>query len=321
MKKTNTFVLSLSLFVISILVCLAIAEGALRLKNLSGENYDIEMWRYSRELKRASADKILGHEHVPSSSAVLQNIEISLNERGLRGAPISLPVPDRRRILVLGSSITLGWGVREEETLTARLTALFAKDGQTVEVLNGGVGNYNTVRYVNWFLSDLTDLKPTDIVVHYFINDAETLDAGGGNFLLRHSQLAVSLWIAANRLLGGGGETSLIDHYKKVYDDSAPSYGAMLVALDKLKDYAKKNQIRVTLSIVPDVHNLTDYPFGFIHTKMAMAAADRGFAFVDLYPGFDGMTPDKIWSMPGDPHPNGVGHEIMAQALFAALRN
>ena len=204
--------------------------------------------------------------------------------------------------------------------MTVRLASKFREDSKDAEVLNGGVGNYNTVRYVNWFLSDLTDLKPTDIVLHYFLNDAETLDPGGGNLLLRHSQLAVTLWIAANRLFGASGETSLVDHYKKVYRDAAPGYRDMLAALDKLGGYADKNGIRVTLSIVPDVHNLTDYPFGFIHEKMAMVAAERGFAFVDLYPGFKGMTPENIWSMPGDPHPNGFGHKVMAQALYDALR-
>lgn len=320
MSQNNTRALSFVLFLISIVVCLGVAEVALRLKNLSGENYDIEMWRYSLELKQESDDKGLGHQHIPSTSAVLQNIDIRLNDLGLRGEAIRSTESASRRVLVLGSSITLGWGVPEPETMTVRMANLFREDGKDVEVLNGGVGNYNTARYINWFLSDLISTKPSDIVVHYFINDAEALDAGGGNFLLRHSQLAVTLWIAANRLFGDSGESSLVDHYRNVYEPNAPGYKAMLQAMDKLKSYADANNVRVTLAMVPDVHNLTDYPFGFIHERMSQVAAERGFEFVDLYPGFQGMTPEKIWSMPGDPHPNALGHEIMAKALYAALR-
>ena len=45
-------------------------------------NYDIEMWRYSKELKIKTKD--IGHVHQKNKFAILQNVEINLNSDGMR---------------------------------------------------------------------------------------------------------------------------------------------------------------------------------------------------------------------------------------------
>src|SRR6202163_2498032 len=114
------------LFSIVLLLCsLALAIGAgevsPRAKNSSMKTYDIEMWRYAKDLKVRSDDPALDFDHVTSKSSVLQNVTIRRNERGLRGGPVEALTPGGRRILFLGGSIALGWGVPEEETVEARL--------------------------------------------------------------------------------------------------------------------------------------------------------------------------------------------------------
>ena len=239
------------------------------------KNYDIEMWRYALELKERRDIPALGHEHVPSSGARLQSVDIRINERGLRGGPVSSTRNGKRRILFLGGSVTLGWGVPEAETVTECLRAMFKADGQDVEVLNAGIGNYNAVRYVERFKRRLADLDPTDIVVHYFVRDAEVLDAGGGNALLRHSQLAVTAWVAATRYLGKGSEKSLEEHYREVYSPRAEGFMAMRKALHELAVYALQRNIRSYLAMTPDVHDLVDYKFGFIHEQIKQVAAEE----------------------------------------------
>src|SRR5262249_32639826 len=154
----------------------------------------------------------------------------------------------------------------------ARLQRMLAAEGERVEVLNGGVGNYKTERYVSRFFKELTGGKPTDIVVHYFLLDAEQFPPRGGNFFLRHSELAVTLWIAYHRLLDKHGETTLVEHYRRAYDPSAPGFQVMQSKLRELADYAKRNNIRLYLAMVPDVHNLIDYKFGFVHDAMRKIA-------------------------------------------------
>ena len=314
------FLFSAILLLLSLLVSLGAAEVLLRIKNANGQNYDIEMWRYAKELKVRSPNPMLGHEHVPSASAVLQNVSIRTNTYGLRGADVTPKTADRR-ILLLGSSITLGWGVPEDKVLSSLLDAEFRADGSKVEVLNAGIGNYNAERYVERFLTKLADLQPTDIVVHYFLRDAETLAPGGGPWILEHSQLAVTLWTVYNRLFGQTGESSLTDWYAKVYDPQSPGYVAMLKALARLRDYAAAHNVRVYLAMQPDVHNLVNYPFSYIHQRMQENAKSLGFIYVDLLPGFSGLKPETIWAMPGDPHPNALGHKIIADMLYPVLKN
>ncbi len=318
--NARSVLVSAAIAIASTAFALGAGELILRAKNASMKNYDIEMWRYAKELKRRSDIPVLGHEHVASSSARLQSVDIRIDERGLRGGPVGPRKPGERRILVLGSSVTLGWGVPEDDTMTARLQRMFAADGKQVEVLNAGIGNYNAVRYVERFKRRLSDLDPTDIVVHYFLRDAEVLDAGRDNWLLRHSELAATTWIAFARYFGRASEKTLEDHYRDVYRHDAQGYREMRAALHELAAIARERGIRVYLAMTPDVHDLVDYKFGYIHEDMARVAREEGFVYVDLLPPMRNLTPRQLWSMPGDPHPNGLGHRLMAEALYPALK-
>jgi len=311
--------ISAALIAVSVVLCLLAAEAFLRVKNSAMTNYDIEMWRYSNELKRQSEDPSIDFDHVKSKTATLQNVDIRLNTWGLRGPEPAPPLEGERRILFLGGSITLGWGVDEAGTVEARLEKMLFDAGEPAQVLNGGVGNYVTERYVSRFFKELAGLNPTDIVVHYFLRDAEKLPPGGGNFFLRHSELAVTLWIAYHRLLDRAGEKSLVDHYRAAYAPDAPGFVITQRKLGELAAYAKQKNIRIYLAMIPDVHNLMDYKLGFVHDMMHKVAETDGYTFIDLLPGMLGHPPEELWAMPGDPHPNAFGHELMARAIFPVL--
>lgn len=317
--NTKNILFSSILLLISLMVSLAATEIVLRVKNSSMTNYDIEMWRYSKELKQQSPDPALDFDHVKSKSALLQSVNISLNEWGLRGGPVEPLPPGGRRILFLGGSITLGWGVPEADTVEARLERMLRNTNEKVQVLNGGVGNYNAERYISRFMKELTGLNPTDIVVHYFLRDAEGLPPGGGNFLLRHSELAVTLWIAYHRLFDRAGENTLVEHYRRVYETDQPGFRVMQAKLKELSDYAKAQGIRIYFAMTPDVHNLVDYKFTFVHEIMRQIATNDGYHYVDLLPAMLGRPPQDLFAMPGDPHPNALGHRLMADEIFPII--
>lgn len=318
MKKT---LLAIVTILFSLIVCLGAMEAALRLKNSNMRNYDIEMWRYSKLLKKLSPDKALGHEHIPGASAVLQSVNVRINERGLRGGPVPPRDPAVRRIVFLGGSVTFGWGVTEEDSVTVVTERLMREKGARVEVLNAGIGNYNAPRYVHLFLSRLTDLEPTDIVVHYFVSDAEELGEGHDNPLLRNSQLAATAWMGFMRLNNKFKETSLEQYYRAISDPGAPGHKAMVAGLKDLAAYAKTRGIRLYLAVTPDVRQLQDYKLSFVHDQLRELAAAEGYAYLDLLPALKGYSQEDIFAMPGDPHPNALGHARMAQALAEALQD
>ncbi len=317
--KAQSLLFSVVLMTASLALALGVGELILRVKNSSMTTYDIEMWRYAKDLKVRSDDPELDFDHVKSKASVLQRVTIRLNEWGLRGGPVAPLPPGGRRILFLGGSIALGWGVPEEDTVEARVQARLGEAGRNAQVLNGGVGNYNAQRYVSRFLKELAGLEPTDLVVHYFLRDAEDLPPGGGNILLRHSELGVTLWVAYHRLFDKAGEKTLVDHYRAVYLPEAPGFVAMQAKLKELADYGRAHKTRLYFAMTPDVHNLIDYKFGFVHDTMRRIAEGDGYTYVDLLPALAGRPPQELFAMPGDPHPNALGHRLMADAIVPVL--
>jgi lysophospholipase L1-like esterase len=301
------------------LVALGAAEVVLRVKNGTMKNYDIETWRYAKELKVASPDPELGLEPARNASALLQSVEIRLNEWGLRGGPVRIPSP-KRRILFLGGSVVLGWGVPEQDTISVRLQQLLQDEGEDVEVLNGGVANYNAKRYVERFLTQLEGLNPTDIVVQYFLRDAEQLDPVSGNMLLRNSEFALTTWIALSRLANRSDERSPVDYYRDVYREDQPGYLEMKKKLRMLADYAHSRDIRLFLAMTPDVHDLPNYHFGFVHDRMKTIAGELGMRYIDFLPALEKSPPQELWTIPGDLHPNAIAHHLMADALLPVIR-
>lgn len=301
--------------VLTAVAAMAAAELVLRLKNLDQKNYYVEMWRYAKELKQPAPSADIGHIHVPSKSARLQNVDITINSRGMRGPE---PVADgRKRVLLLGSSITLGWGVAEADTMRARLEAALAGRAQ---VFNAGVGNYNAVRYVSLYKTMLADLAPDVVIVQYFLRDAEVLGQEEGNALIEHSMLAALVYHAvANALHGSKGIGPLVEHYREVYAPDSPGRKAMEQALDDLDAFTRSRHVKVVVAMTPDIHQLKDYPFRPEHDLIRALAERKGWAFVDFLPDLSAVPSQDLYAIPGDPHPNALGHRIMADALLPVL--
>jgi hypothetical protein len=130
--------------------------------------FDVEMSRYALTLKVDSDNPLIGHHHRPSSEAQLMGVTVRTNADGFRDDEYPLERDGRRRIMFLGDSLTLGWGVEQEQTfehlLETRLDAL-----RPTEVINLGVGNYNTTQEVNLFIDKGAKYQPDQVVLFYFI--------------------------------------------------------------------------------------------------------------------------------------------------------
>lgn len=318
-SKNKEILFSIILLMFSSLISLFGAEIIIRLKNSKMDNYDIEMWRYSNLLKRKSNNLLMDFEHQKNKTAKLQKVDIRINNFGLRGADVSAKKSSERRILFLGGSITLGWGVEQNKTITSKIQKKFNEKKYDVEVLNAGIGNYNATRYITRYFTNLEELQPTDIVIHYFLRDAENLKPAKQNILLKNSQVAVTAWTALNRLFIKSGENVIENHYRNVYQEDNEGFIRMKEILNKLAKYAKDKNIKLYLAMTPDITNLIDYKFTYIHQIMKNISNDLGYEFIDTLPSFRGIKFEKLYAMPGDPHPNALGHKIMADVIFPVI--
>jgi len=108
-----------SIFVsfLSLVILFAILELSIRLAYENISNYNMEMWRYSKELKIPTDNDKLPFVHLPNKSAFLYGAQVTTNSHGFRineSALDTLLFNDK--ILFLGDSFTLGWGVDSDST-------------------------------------------------------------------------------------------------------------------------------------------------------------------------------------------------------------
>lgn len=320
--KKRVFIKKILHNVLVVVACIALTllllEGLLRLKNSNHMSYAIEMWRYTKTLKVRSQDPLLGFEHRSNRSAVLQGIEIRLNSLGMRGPEIAWDDHSKKRILFLGSSNTLGWGVEEKKIIPSLLQD--ALKNQAV-VLNGGIGNYNASRYVRLFKTKLRKVRPDIVVIQYFIRDAEILKPGAENWFLRNSELAVTLdqvWQLShlNTSMGSG----LIKHYKDCYRDDSLGFQQMVESLSQMDAMAKEDGFKVVFMMTPDSHYLKDFPYSDVHEKMKSIIKKLGWTFIDPTEQLRTVPQQELWVMPTDPHYNAKGHKMMADVLLPYLK-
>ena len=301
--------------ILILVISIVIMEGIIRVINSDMKNYDIEMWRYSNELK--VQDPILGHNHLKDKTSILQDVEVKLNSKGMRSDEFD---DNDKKIIFLGSSISLGWGVEQKDSYPGIIQTKLSSDSINYKVLNGSIGNYNTFRYVNNFLSNLTDIEPKVIVINYFINDAETLPINSSNWLIKNSQLFATLTITYKKLFSKSG-FDLKQYYNDLYKNDNQSFLEMKESLNKLSEYSKQRNISILLTVIPDIHFLEDYPFDSIHKKMKSISEELGFEYHDLLPSLKGISFKKLQIIQGDSHPNELGHYKISESLYPKIKD
>ncbi len=307
---------------IGLLLALVIGEIAVRIVASQSLIYNIEMVRYAKELKMPDPRGEVSHVHRPNASAHLMGVDISLNSLGHRGPDLGPKSPDRKRVFVLGSSVTMGWGIPYDRMFTSIVEK---KSSGKIELANAGIGNYNTFAQEKLFEHQYAEVKPDLVVLHYFISDPEPRPKGNNSAILRHSYFAAYLYDRYRTLtLAAEGKNDLVKHYTDVYDDAQPYWHDTLRMIGEMRDAAAKDNVPFLVMIIPDFHNLKPgTPYGAIYEKIEKGFHEKGFHVINTFPVFQakyGGNESALWIQPDDPHPNAVGHALMADLLFDELQ-
>ena len=300
-------------------------EAAVRLVVDDGMQFDLEMWKYARDVKVVSPNPSIGHEHGPNRKAHLMGVDVETSAQGLRDREFTLePKPGTPRILMIGDSLTFGWGVPFEATFSKRIEKLYADAGQEVEVINTGVGNWNTVQEVTYFLTKAKDFKPNIVVLNFFVNDAEPVPEyrAPPSFFMRNCYTCV--FVAGRidmlrRLFFGG--PSWDEYYLGLYGNGdTPGWLAAKAAIKELADYCKASNIKLVIANLPELHDVANYRFDAVTQLVKDAAAEDGALFVDLLQVMKSEDSADLWVTPPDPHPNAFANELLANGLYEALK-
>lgn len=162
----TTFLKNMGLMTLSIVMTLAMLEGAVRVLKLGTGGF----WE---------PDDQLGWVNIPNASGWEScygecQVQVSINSLGMRDTETTYEKPeDVQRILFLGDSITAGMQVPLEDTFTEQLESHLAKqaDGEW-EVLNGAVNGYGTDNELLFYRLEGHKFDPDFVVVGiYLAND------------------------------------------------------------------------------------------------------------------------------------------------------
>ncbi len=298
-------------------------EAAARFALDDGMHFDLEMWKYARDIKFASEDSSIGHEHTPNTSGIYMGVPVTINSAGNRDRDYPLLKPDGGlRIMMLGDSLTFGWGVKVEDTFSDQLETLLnngASAGKT-EVINTGVGNYNTSMQVSAFLRNGHKFNPDVIILNYFINDAEPTPQRKKNSFTEYSYAAVMLagaFDTVSRLYLGKSDWK--KYYADLYREDQPGWLQAKAAVAQLAAYCREKGIKLMMVNLPELHELSPYPFTEVNAKLAQVADQFSIPFHDTLPALSPEQPQSLWVSPTDAHPNAKADAIIAAEIAAAI--
>ncbi len=325
----STILANLLLLAIAVTCFGLFLEFALRLVFARSLDFSMEMWKYAVELKRPVADPRLSFVHAPNRSAFLMGVQVSTNSHGLRDREYSeSKPPDTYRIVMLGDSTTLGWGDPQDQTIPKILERELNRSGlpgyRHCEVLNAGVGNYDTVQEVAHYRTYDRAFHPDLVVLDYFINDAEPVPIERHTALLSRSYLVAFAIARYDALLQFAGlRPKWNDYYADLYVDGRPGLMAAESALAELTHATRADGSALLVTMIPELHQINaSYPFSHQQQKIKDILAALDVPVIDLIDGLRGHGPENtLWATPADPHPNPKANAlIVAQILPWVLR-
>jgi hypothetical protein len=296
----------------SLLVALAVAEGAVRLLAPAGAGTGYAPVRTDRQGRGP------------------------VNSRGYRDFERAIPKPAGvRRAVCIGDSFTWGVSVLVDDAWPQRVErALTRERGEPWEAVNLAEPGLNAVQEASRLVSEGFAYEPDAVVVAWVLNDSEDEQAaearraadwveeqkqGPSPSLLDRSALAR---LVRSRVRATVENRRRVEGFRSMYADDYAGWVAARRALKAMGGMCRERGVPLVVAIFPLFGNRLDegYPFADVHAKVAAAAAESGARVVDLLPLYRGLD-GKLLVVDGadDEHPNEIAHRIAARAIARAV--
>ena len=320
----NKRVLGAAVLGISLLAALMAAEVGLRVISKYWLTvYDVEMWRYARQIKTLSSYPGVVEEQRPNASAFLMGAKVRTEEHGFRlpdPATEARRRPSNRLAVALGDSLTFGWGVPEGQTFPDQLERLLsarcpAAGGRAVTVANAGIGNCNTSMEVQRYkLRIRPSMHPDWVILGFSFNDAEPDAVPDTNPLYWHSAL-LSLAAARMQKQTDPKLANYNDYYVGLFREGKAGWDRTKAAMRELGALLRADHVAGTLFLMPELHDAHDRGIAEAFSRVAAVGREAGFEVIDPAPDFPPGSGERYWVSHEDAHPNAAAQAIYAQAL------
>jgi len=347
----------LLLLVASVVLCLIVTETALR---LAGFNPLGELLDGRQLILEPSPRADLRYAPRPGASGFAWGADVSINSLGFRDREVAVEKGDAYRILAIGDSITFANGLPVEARFTEQLERMLRREVDApVEVLNLGIGGYDTLQEVAFLDEVGIPLSPDLVVLQFCVNDAGVVSAN-----LRYIENMEALHSPIYRLRAAQLARVYLDrvrsllsfHLANQTDAFVSAYRQRIVAVDDdavLVDLVQRLRARKPegalawyaseprlgrlrygfrqLASLRDEHGFdvlvaivpylgADEGWDLAYAMVERLADEQGFEVVRLLAEPPGQPLEPLRMTASDfVHPNERGHRLIAETLFERI--
>ncbi len=259
-------------------------------------------------------------ELLPSLEATFKRARLQTNEFKMRDKPYALEKPDDViRMVMLGSSLEMGWGVTNDEVFEAvveeRLNSDMRNAGndKKVEMLNFSVGGYTLSQYVYVMDNNASRFQPDIVMTFGHASEGRRAITG----ILELLKDGVPLPDVPRGFVEAAGVTrnmnwaeakSKLEPYKK--DILLWGFGKIV---------AKANELGAipAFTFVPVTNRAADT--AEVDELLAIAREAGFVVTMDLHGAYGDRPQSDLWLGSWDDHPNALGHSLLADRFYNEL--
>lgn len=286
----------------------------------------------------------------PGSYYEWQSIPVAINSHGLRGPETTFPKPPNTfRILNLGDSVVMGWGVRMEDTYGQQLEALLNEqvaEDIRYEVINAGVPGWNLENALAYLQAEGLRYEPDLILLDLTL----TNDIKGRSALLADNYQPTIKWLRDHTYFWpflsiqlrwmearneGRERIDVIDpptEPDKYFplDPGAEQWNEFWSLVSGINEVAAEKDVPVVVVIFPLEFQVIDDSYSTLAQEvLTTRAAEAGIPALDLLPAFQQACREKsgsvcqledrylfadVWM-----HPSAYGNTVTATELRTVL--
>lgn len=269
----------------------------------------------------------------PNQRGLYMNVPYRTNSLGIRGPEIARKRPGTFRVIVIGDSVTMRAGVREEHAYPSVLKPLLVASDHSrrVQVFNLGISGLDLrsslgrLRKIGW------KIDPDLVVYGWTINDLEGEGYRNQRRALPFQGLATSRsrfarWLARRLDATVASIYPLPGTYLAELDDNYFHNPEVWHDFETDLERLARSTERHGVCGVVFMHGVLNslgilHPFDRFYDAVSSAAIDRGLFVVSSIDRLRGRDERELWVSPSDSHPNESGHRIFAESLHDGLRD
>ena len=266
----------------------------------------------------------------PGNADLSRLFPYRINAHGLRDRDRPAKKPGSTRVLVIGDSYTWGYAVAEEEAFPQVAERLLRDRGhEEIEVINGGVPDYNS-RQERQLLEQLLPIyQPDAVFLAYVVNDAEPPTAmpvppeeayrHSRSWFLTEAADHLNRRVFRRRLLPTT-KVNVASSYLEGFETESVKWKDSREAIRQMRDLSRAAGASFRVMMMPDFTQEFDdrYAFRAIHDAVTTWGGELNIPTDDLLDHFRGEDHQQLW-VPWDGHPNAEAHRRIAEFLVTRI--